>query len=59
MWDSFRVPYVEANPGANMNDVERDFLYIVLGALVQNSDHSFAPYSEEIKETQDLIEEIR
>jgi hypothetical protein len=59
MWDSFRISYVEKNPGSNMNDAERYFLYTILGGLVNDSDYALAVYSNEFKETQDLIEEIR
>jgi len=58
MWSSFHNSYVEKNPGCNTNDVERAFLYHILGSLVYNSD-CMAPYSDELAETEKLIEEIR
>lgn len=59
MFDSFRIAYVEAHPGDNMNDVERAFLCAILGGLVYNSNYAFAPFSDELKETEDVIEAIR
>lgn len=58
MFDSFRNAYVEKNPGVNGNDVERAFLYTTVGALVEHTD-CMAPYSEELSETEKLIETIR
>lgn len=58
MFDSFRTAYVKKNPGCNENDVERAFLHHILGALVFNSD-CMAPYSDELHETEELIEKIR
>lgn len=58
MWNKFHTTYVEKNPGCNMNDVERAFLHQILGQLVYNSD-AFAPYSDDVTETEALIEAIR
>lgn len=58
MFGSFRNAFVEKNPGCNENDVERAFLHHILGALVFNSD-CMAPYSDELRETEELIEKIR
>lgn len=58
MWDQYRIAYVAQNPGCNMNDVERDFLYHIFGSLVDGSD-VFAVYSGELQEAEDLIEKIR
>ena len=59
MWDVFHRAHVEANPGVNLNDVERVFLSALLGGLVRGSDYSFSPYSNAVKESQKLIETIR
>lgn len=58
MFDSFRNAFVEKNPGCNGNDVERAFLYHLLNDLVVHSD-CMAPYSNELKEAEVLIEKIR
>lgn len=58
MFDDFQRTYVEKNPGVNMNDVERDFLYHMLHALVYNST-TYASYSQELKETEALIDKVR
>ena len=58
MWDSFRISYAEKNPGSNLNDAERYFLYHILHSLHHNSD-AFAVCSNELSETEELIEKIR
>jgi hypothetical protein len=58
MWDSFSVAYAENNPGSNMNDAEREFLRHLLVALVDHSS-CMAPYSNDLKEAEQLIEKIR
>lgn len=58
IWDRYRIAFVKHNPASNLNDVERAFLYHVLGGITMLNGY-IESYSPEEREIEDLIENIR
>lgn len=58
MWDAYYNNYVDCNPGCNANDVERAFLFHILGMITMNTS-AIESYSSQEKEIETLIEKIR
>jgi hypothetical protein len=59
LWDTFREECIRRNPGINMNDAERAFLYRIAFGLAYDADiETRMINSADIKQVTTLIEEI-